>query len=179
LKFTQHTWIHTGLLYINNVLNWFERKLYWTYWVYVLLALLVTWQVIARYFFNSPSDWFLEVAILLSIYSGFLGAALITKEGRHISFELIYTKAKPKTRMYLELINNIAGIIVSGLLAYYGIKQMMFLEEIDSKSSSSLALPYSIQTLGVVIGLILCTLYFIGRITRNLSNNEVQSEDHN
>lgn len=179
MKLGEKSHIKNGVVHFNNILNWFEKKIHWTYWVYVLLALLVTWQVIARYFFHNPSDWFLEIAILMSVYSGFLGAATITKEGHHISFELLYFKASPKTRRRLELFNNIAGVIVSALLGYYAIKQVIFLEKIGSKSSSSLALPSSLVTLGIVIGLVLCTIYFIGRITRSLiPSNEQDGEDN-
>jgi TRAP-type C4-dicarboxylate transport system permease small subunit len=167
-----------GLRCINTALNWIEGKFHWTYWLYIVLAGLVTWEVIARYILKQPHDWFLEVAILLSVYCGFLGAGTITKEHRHISLDLFYMKASPKTRRRMDIINNTAGVIVSGILTYYTVEQMIFLERIDSKTQSSLAIPFSIQTLGVVLGLLLCTFYFFGRLIQCFEEQKSTEDSH-
>lgn len=149
---------------LTSLFDWLESKLQWTFWLYIVLALFVTFEVISRYIFRHPHDWFLEVAIALSVFCGFLGAGTITKERRHIDLDILYVKANPQWKRIMDIINSLAGIIISALLCYFVIKQAVFLQSIDSRYETSLGLPYSVQTLGAAVGLILCTLFFIGRL---------------
>ncbi len=155
---------------INSLFDWLESKLQWTFWLYIVLALLVTFEVISRYVFKQPHDWFLEVAIALSVYCGFLGAGTITKERRHIDLDILYVKANPKWKRIMDMVNSLAGIIFSSLLCYFVIKQAVFLTRIDSRYETSLGLPYSVQTLGAAVGLILCILFFIGRFFKAIES---------
>jgi len=150
------------------LLEWFEKKWRWGFWLYVVLAGLVTFEVIARYFFHTPHDWFLEIAILLSVLSGFWGAAITTWENHHISLDIVYVKLKPRWRRRVDVFNSLVGTIVSAILAFYVIQQAIFLNNIDARYSSVIATPFSYQTLGVAMGLVISAIYFFGRLVKIL-----------
>ena len=162
------TEVESILLKIVSRLGWLEEKIRWTFWIYVAMAVFVTTEVIFRYLLRSPHDWFLEVAIVMSVYSGFLGTAIVTRERRHISLDLFITKLNPGLQRVIHIINNIVGILASLLLTHYTVEQALFLNQIDSRYSSTLGTPYSFQTFGVALGLVLCAVYFLDNLIKTL-----------
>ena len=56
------------------------------------LVLAVTWQVVSRYLFASPSSWTEEVARFLLIWIGTLGAAYAFRTNMHIGLDLLPRK---------------------------------------------------------------------------------------
>ena len=158
------------------LLEWFEKKWRWGFWIYVVLAGLVTFEVICRYFFHTPHDWFLEIAILLSVLSGFWGAAITTWKNHHISLEIVFVRLNPRWRRRVDVFNSLVAAIVSAIMAFYVIEQAIFLNNINARYSSSIATPFSYQTLGVAMGLVISAIYFFGRLLKimihDTSNNQ-------
>ena len=71
-----------------------------------LMAVLVTavsWQVISRYAFASPSSWTEEVARFLLIWIGVLGAAYAFRTGVHLGLDVLPKKLTGKARESLKL----------------------------------------------------------------------------
>ena len=59
----------------------------------LITALLVGFEVIMRYVFNSPTLWTFDVTIFLIMYSAFLGFAFTLREGKHVRLEARNTGA--------------------------------------------------------------------------------------
>lgn len=55
----------------------------------VVSALILTWEVLARYLFNSPSDWALELCILMLIAATFMAAGYTLAAKAHVNIEII------------------------------------------------------------------------------------------
>lgn len=55
----------------------------------VVSALILTWEVLARYLFNSPSDWALELCILMLIAATFLAAGHTLAARAHVNIEIV------------------------------------------------------------------------------------------
>lgn len=163
-------------LQIVGWLEWLEEKIRFTFWIYVIMAVFVTGEVIFRYALRMPHDWFLEVAIVMSVYSGFLGAALTTRERGHISLDLFIARMNTKGQRIIHIINNITGILASLVLACYTVEQALFLNEINSRYSSALGTPYSIQTFGVALGLLFCAIYFFNNLIKILAGTDCHAE---
>lgn len=52
-------------------------------------ALLLTWEVLMRYFLGQPSDWALELCILMLIASTFLAAAYTLAAKGHVNIDIV------------------------------------------------------------------------------------------
>ena len=52
-------------------------------------ALLLTWEVLMRYFLGQPSDWALELCILMLIASTFLAAAYTLAARGHVNIDIV------------------------------------------------------------------------------------------
>ncbi len=82
-----------------------------------LMILLSFGQVILRNFFHGGILWadlFLRQGVL---WVGFLGASLATREGRHISIEVLSHFFPPGLVRFLARITQLAAAVVSGFLA--------------------------------------------------------------
>ena len=52
-------------------------------------ALVLTWEVLMRYFLGQPSDWALELCILMLIASTFLAAAYTLAAKGHVNIDIV------------------------------------------------------------------------------------------
>jgi TRAP-type C4-dicarboxylate transport system permease small subunit len=55
----------------------------------VVSALLLTWEVLARYLFNAPSDWGLELCILMLIAATFRAAGHTLAARAHVNIDIV------------------------------------------------------------------------------------------
>jgi len=74
------------------------------------LVAAVSWQVISRYVFSSPSSWTEEVARFLMIWIGLLGAAYAFRTRVHLGLDLLPKKLTGRSAKTLKLFT--LGVIV-------------------------------------------------------------------
>ncbi len=81
----------------------------------LMLALVasVSWQVISRYVFSSPSSWTEELARFLMIWVGLLGAAYAFRTGVHLGLDLLPKKLTGRSAEILKLFTLGAIILFS------------------------------------------------------------------
>ena len=84
----------------------------------VALVAAVSWQVISRYGFSSPSSWTEEVARFLLIWIGVLGAAYAFRTGVHLGLDVLPKKLTGKSALALKLFTLlvVAGFSVAVLI---------------------------------------------------------------
>jgi TRAP-type C4-dicarboxylate transport system permease small subunit len=83
------------------------------------MLLLICYAVLMRYFFLSPPGWIIEVTEDILLYITFLGAAWLLKERGHVSVDLIYERLNPKTKIVLDIIISIMGVIICLIMTWY------------------------------------------------------------
>jgi len=69
-----------------------------------VLVLLTVVEVIARYFFNSPTIWNFEVSTQLYGFYFIMLIGYTLKHNGHVSVEIIYSMFRPRTRAALNVI---------------------------------------------------------------------------
>ncbi|AQQ03842.1 hypothetical protein B0E33_09780 [Roseibium algicola] len=73
-------------------------------WAFFALGVILVIEVVARYFFNSPTIWVEEVARLLFVWSVFSGAAFLFRDGDHISVTILTDNLDhPKRKVFYLL----------------------------------------------------------------------------
>src|SRR5210317_1428885 len=90
----------------------------------VLMAAMVaavSWQVISRYVFSSPSSWTEEVARFLMIWIGVLGASYAFRTGVHLGLDILPKKLTGTSAEMLKqftvavvMLFSIAVLVVGG-----------------------------------------------------------------
>lgn len=75
-------------------------------------------DVVARYFFNRPFTFTVEVTELLMGMVIFLGIGLTTHDSRHITVDVLTMKLPVKIRSVLEIVVTIGSIAIIGLMVW-------------------------------------------------------------
>lgn len=86
----------------------------------VLLVLIISYDVVARYFFNSPTSWVLDISGYMLIYVLFLGAGWLLKEDGHVSIDIVVKLISPKPRKIVIFIAYIICSLACLLLIWNG-----------------------------------------------------------
>ena len=82
---------------------------------FFIILFLTVYEVIARYLFESPTMWTLEITGYVLLIACFLSAAYTLETGGHISIDLVSMNLRPKPKRILAIIVDILGIIFVAL----------------------------------------------------------------
>jgi TRAP-type mannitol/chloroaromatic compound transport system permease small subunit len=80
----------------------------WIAWLNIPLVLAVSYEVVARYGFNSPTIWSYDVTFMLYATIFMLGAAYALHKGAHIRTDFFFEKWSIRTR---GVIDSVAYIV--------------------------------------------------------------------
>jgi TRAP-type C4-dicarboxylate transport system permease small subunit len=87
--------------------------------VMILIAFL---QILLRNFFATGFTWGDPLVRNLVLWVGFTGAAIATREGKHISIDVISQLVPSRGRILIEVIIYVASFIICGLLTFAAVK---------------------------------------------------------
>jgi TRAP-type C4-dicarboxylate transport system permease small subunit len=85
----------------NMFLNGLDRIL--SYLVLVMLV-IITYQVISRYFFARPSSWPTDISTYCLVAIGFLAIGHLVRSDGHVAVDLVVSHFPAKVRVYLDAV---------------------------------------------------------------------------
>lgn len=86
----------------------------------ILLALLVGFEVIARYVFQSPTIWASELSIMIFGTSIIIGGAFTLLENGHVNMDIIHTRLPIRIRALVDIITSILAFAFAIVLLWKG-----------------------------------------------------------
>jgi len=102
----------------------------------MFLAFVV--QITARYVFNYPLGWTLELCLTMWLWTVFWGASFSLRNEDHVRFDMIYLNVSPKARRWLAAIAAVA-IVMTMLIALP--RTYDFISFLKIKKSGTLRIP--------------------------------------
>ncbi len=127
----------------------------------VALVFAVSWQVISRYVFASPSSWTEEVARFLMIWIGLLGAAYAFRTRAHLGLDLLPKKLTGRSAKILKLFTLLVVVLFSVTVLIVGGGKLVALTWELKQYSAVLGLPIAfVYSVIPTTGLLIC-LYAI------------------
>ncbi|MGA7489121.1 MAG: TRAP transporter small permease [Xanthobacteraceae bacterium] len=78
--------------------------------VLALLAVVTFCDVIARYFFNSPFSFTVEITEIAMGVIVYFGVGLVTQDNGHISVDIVTLRLSERRRALLGLVTNVAAL---------------------------------------------------------------------
>jgi len=151
---------------MKRILTLLDKLLQWALIALMVgLVLAVSWQVVSRYLFASPSSWTEEVARFLLIWIGTLGAAYAFRTNMHIGLDLLPKKLNGAAARYLHWF-TLATIIVFALAVLVtGGGKLVYLTWDLRQYSAVLGLPISIVYSVIPLTGVLVIVYSLAAIT--------------
>lgn len=124
------------------------------------IAILVTYEVVARYLFNAPTSWVLEISIYLCIASVFLAGGYVLQKNSHIFVDLVTNILPQRTKLQLSLITSVVAFIYCFVLFWKGGSVAIHSYANSEVSPTLLRMPtYIPRGLVSLGGLLICLQY--------------------
>lgn len=123
----------------------------------VALVAAVSWQVVSRYVFSSPSSWTEEVARFLMIWIGLLGAAYAFRTRVHLGLDLLPKKLTGGSAKVLKLFTLGVVVLFSLTVLIVGGGKLVILTWELKQYSAVLGLPIAfVYSVIPAAGLLIC-----------------------
>lgn len=126
-------------------------------------TLLITINVILRFFFGAGISWSDELVRYLIIVLTFVGSAICVRTGKHIAIDLLSGRLKGNKRNYHMLLINISGLIFMLAVAIFSIKIIQNNFKFP-QLSPALQIPMWIPYLSIPIGFGLSSVRYVQEI---------------
>ncbi len=161
--------MRTKVNVFESIIHAVSKLFFWISMVgTIFIGVIVFYNVIMRYIFRKPIHWTTEITSLTLVFITFLGAAYMVKEKKHIKFTLIYERLHGNGRRVVDILNSLAGIVFSIVLAWEAWKATKIAIMTNMRTPSLLATPYYIPYLVITVGALLIALEFLVRIYKSL-----------
>ena len=93
--------------------------------LFALMVLVVFFQVVARYVFNSPPSWTEELARYCQVWIVILTSSVCIRKGTHLAVDYLSHRISPALKTFLKLFNNFLMAIYVALVTVFGWKLMI------------------------------------------------------
>lgn len=157
---------------LNQFLDRLDRYFKVTGWMagglaFVMMFALVR-EVGGRYFFNSPTDWAIDINAFLFVVMVYLGSAYTTTVDGHVRADFIYGQFKGKTLAIVDIIISAICIAYAVVLIWQGGSMAWESFRSAEVSSGGIRVPLFPFQILIPIGSFLVVLCFLSKILRSL-----------
>ena len=143
----------------------------------LLIAIIVTYEVIMRFLFRSPTIWVLEISIYLCVASAFLSAGFTQKEKSHIHVDLLTLRLCRRERILIELLTSLLGVLYVLVLIWEGGKVAISSLVLGETSPTVLKVPVVIPRAFVPLGGIILLLELLRNIFHLISETQTGQKE--
>lgn len=149
-----------GWEWVTHALAWLSGLLI------VALALLVTAEVVLRYFFKSPLGWSVEVSEYIVLFLTFLAAPWVLKYDQHVRVDVLVESLPNPARRVTRWVGNLIGLAACLILLYYS--SVLFYESITTGAmvAKVFRVPRALLVGVIPVGSLLMAAYFLRAVLR-------------
>ncbi len=127
----------------------------------LFITILVCVEVTSRYIFGYSFIWVNEVTEYSLLYITCLGGAWLLRQNGHITIDIVDFVPSELLHRIIRVFVPITGIIVSGIITWYGILTAIDLYERNVTSVTALATPQVYVYIAIPISFFIIMLEFI------------------
>jgi TRAP-type mannitol/chloroaromatic compound transport system permease small subunit len=132
------------------------------------MAVVLTYEVVARYIVERPTIWANDMAIFMFGYCGLLSGAYVLKCDEHIKVDVLYSRFSPRKKAILDLVFGLLVLFFALLVVIYGWKTARAAIIMHELRPTEWAPPAGHFKLMIPIGGFLLLLQWIANWIRNL-----------
>ncbi len=133
----------------------------------IAFTLVILYEVIARYVFNSPTIWAQEVSVALyGVYIVLIGAYVL-RIGQHVNVDIIYNRFPPRIRAAVNLFTWLLFFLWVGTLIWKGWQSGWSSFLVREREPTTFGLPVYPVKLCIPVGAFLLFLQGLATYIRN------------
>ncbi|MGI9482823.1 MAG: TRAP transporter small permease subunit [Hyphomicrobiales bacterium] len=137
------------------------------YWS-VLAVFVYYYEVVARYVFNSPTNWAHESMFLMFGMQYLLSGAYAFKENAHVRVDVIYEKFSVRTKAYIDIATSVVFFIFASTLVVTGFLFAKDAFAVREVSFTEWAIQYWPVKMTIVIGGVLLFMQGLAKLMRDI-----------
>ena len=140
--------------------------------LFFLIGGMITYEVVARYVFLSPTIWAEEMSRFVQIWGTYLAAGYVLRNRDLIKIELLTARLGKGTQRFLEAVSLvfIAGFCLVAII--YGVQIVAESIEMGRATSTMLAVPRWMTESAIPIGFTILLLQCIAEFARVVGGRE-------
>jgi TRAP-type mannitol/chloroaromatic compound transport system permease small subunit len=138
------------------------------YWA-VVSVFAYYYEVIARFWFNSPTNWVHESMFLMYGMQYMLSGAYAYKEDQHVRVDVIYVKFSPRGKAIADIITSVFFFIFIGVMAWTGWRFAADAVNNGEVSFTEWGVQYWVVKLTIPIGAALLFLQGISKLIKDIT----------
>lgn len=131
---------------------------------FVAMCLATVSNVVARYVFNAAFEWAEEFSRYAFIWVVFMGAAVTSKQKKHIIIDAVLVAVPEGLRRAFLLVADVLVMVLMVVLLYYGWVLLTF----ATQPTSTLKVPQYVVYFAVPLSAFLIILHSLGDVRRNV-----------
>ncbi|MBU0544800.1 MAG: TRAP transporter small permease [Proteobacteria bacterium] len=128
--------------------------------VILVMGFILTYEVVCRYFFGSPTIWAQEISIYLYVWTMLAAASYTLKIKKHINVDLVISHLPTRARALLEIATSAIGAIFCAIITVQGYEMIAATVQFGKVSATPLRVPMWIPQSALLIGFLLLTFQF-------------------
>jgi len=138
-----------------------------------LMILTAFSQIMLRNFFSTGIDWGDALVRYLVVWVGFIGAAIATREGKHISIDVLSRWFTGVGSIAVQAVSHFFSAVICGLLTLAAIKFVLFEAQMGSTVFSELPAWVPALIIPVTFGMMTLrfTLHLLNEFARILTRD--------
>lgn len=95
-----------------------EKLFYVSCFCQFALVFAVSYEVVSRGIFGSPTMWSFDVSSCLMLFIIFLGVAYVYQINRYVKIDFLYDFFRPKGRRVIDIIEPLLSLVWIGILTW-------------------------------------------------------------
>jgi TRAP-type mannitol/chloroaromatic compound transport system permease small subunit len=137
------------------------------YWA-VISVFVYYYEVIARFWFNSPTNWVHESMFLMYGMQYMLSGAYAYKEDQHVRVDVLYVKFSPRGKAIADIVTSVFFFIFIGTMLWTGWRFAADAVNLGEVSFTEWAVQYWPVKLTIPIGAALLLLQGIAKLIKDI-----------
>lgn len=131
-------------------------------------------QIVARYLFNFPIGWTIELTVVTWLWLVLWGAAFVAKESEEIRIDLVTNMVGRRTRITLGIIVSVAIIVLYGISLPASVSYVSFMRV---EKTAYLKIPFNWLFSIYIAFLVAVIVRYVWLVSRLLRGKEVRALD--
>jgi TRAP-type C4-dicarboxylate transport system permease small subunit len=128
------------------------------------MVVTICYDVVARYVFEAPTLWSLEINTFLVLFIALIPAGDVLKAGMHLRITFFVERLKPGFRRVLGKAGVFAGIVFCGFMTWKGWAMAMQALQYHERMSTALGTPMVIPYMFIPFGFAVLGLEYVVRL---------------
>ena len=141
--------------------------------LFMMMALIVTYNVVMRYFVARPPVWAIETTEYIMVYATFLAAAWVLSVDGHVKIDILVMRLSPRNQYLLSVIVSFLGFGACAVLGWFAVKSTYSLYTREVIMMKMMPWPKWILIAPIPLGILLTLVQFKRNLVALLGRKEV------